>query len=312
MAAVRKKSVALADLFIELVEAKCGAYGLTLESTRDSARRGSQISFMHEHGYQIMRALIERGVIGDFRAPSTIRFGFTPLYVGYADVWQAVEVLADILRSGAWKDARSPSRQPSPERQAEQGEGRGARTSYCRLGQCLCQRRQHRRQRSLAGRVGRAGAGFSRRSFGRGQGAGSTSPMATDRATGSIFSCPSACPKGSSCSCMAATGRRSTRVSGRILPLGRSATAYAVAMPSYTLCPEIRIAGIVREIGAAIGKAAAMVDGPLMLTGHSAGGHLASRMATQPRLWRPMWLGAYAMSCRSRVCTTCARSCAPP
>lgn len=106
MAAVRTKSVALADLFIELVEAKCGAHGLTLESTRDSARRGSQISFMHEHGYQIMRALIERGVIGDFRAPSTIRFGFTPLYVGYADVWHAVEVLADILRSGAWKDAR--------------------------------------------------------------------------------------------------------------------------------------------------------------------------------------------------------------
>ncbi|CAN7574192.1 kynureninase [Mesorhizobium amorphae] len=106
MAAVRTKSVALADLFIELVEAKCGAYGLTLEGTRDSARRGSQISFMHEHGYQIMRALIERGVIGDFRAPSTIRFGFTPLYVGYADVWHAVEVLADILRRGAWKDAR--------------------------------------------------------------------------------------------------------------------------------------------------------------------------------------------------------------
>ena len=106
MAAVRKKSIALADLFIELVEAKCGAYGLTLESTRDGARRGSQISFMHEHGYQIMRALIERGVIGDFRAPSTIRFGFTPLYIGYVDVWRAVEVLEDILRSGAWKDAR--------------------------------------------------------------------------------------------------------------------------------------------------------------------------------------------------------------
>ncbi|RJT36174.1 kynureninase [Mesorhizobium waimense] len=106
LAAVRKKSVTLANLFIELVEAKCGAYGLTLESTRDSARRGSQISFLHEHGYQIMRALIERGVIGDFRAPSTIRFGFTPLYVGYADVWHAVEVLEDILRSGAWKEAR--------------------------------------------------------------------------------------------------------------------------------------------------------------------------------------------------------------
>ncbi len=106
MIALRTKSIALADLFIELVEAKCGAYGLTLESTRDATKRGSQISFAHEHGYQVMRALIERGVIGDFRAPSTMRFGFTPLYVGYKDVWRAVEVLEDILRTGAWKNER--------------------------------------------------------------------------------------------------------------------------------------------------------------------------------------------------------------
>lgn len=106
MAALRKKSVALTELFIQLVEARCGAYGLTLETTRDATMRGSQVSFLHDHGYQIMRALIERGVIGDFRAPSTIRFGFTPLYVGYKDVWLAVEVLEDILRTGAWKDQR--------------------------------------------------------------------------------------------------------------------------------------------------------------------------------------------------------------
>lgn len=106
MAALRTKSVALTELFIQLVEARCGVYGLTLETTRDATRRGSQVSFLHDHGYQIMRALIERGVIGDFRAPSTIRFGFTPLYVGYKDVWLAVEVLEDILRTGAWKDQR--------------------------------------------------------------------------------------------------------------------------------------------------------------------------------------------------------------
>lgn len=64
------------------------------------------------------------------------------------------------------------------------------------------------------------------------------------------------------------------------LASGPIAHGYAVAMPSYTLCPDIRISGIVREVGAAIGKAAAMVSGPLMLTGHSAGGHLASRMVT--------------------------------
>ncbi|MBZ9882681.1 kynureninase [Mesorhizobium sp. CA10] len=104
--AVRGKSVALTDLFIRLVEAKCGGFGLELESPRSGAERGSQVSFAHPNGYQVMRALIERGVIGDFRAPSTIRFGFTPLYVGYRDVWNAVEVLQDILRTGIWQDAR--------------------------------------------------------------------------------------------------------------------------------------------------------------------------------------------------------------
>ncbi|TPN98122.1 kynureninase [Mesorhizobium sp. B1-1-5] len=106
MTAVRGKSVALTDLFIRLVEARCGGFGLELESPRSGAERGSQVSFAHPNGYQVMRALIERGVIGDFRAPSTIRFGFTPLYVGYRDVWNAVEVLEDILRTGIWQDAR--------------------------------------------------------------------------------------------------------------------------------------------------------------------------------------------------------------
>ncbi len=103
---LREKSIALTDLFIQLVEVKCAGYGLELESPRDGSKRGSQVSFIHEHGYRIMRALIERGVIGDFRAPSTIRFGFTPLYVGYKDVWAAVAVLEDILRTEAWKDER--------------------------------------------------------------------------------------------------------------------------------------------------------------------------------------------------------------
>jgi kynureninase len=106
MAALRTKSIALCDLFIALVEAKCADYGLTLESPRDGAKRGSQVSFAHKDAYQIMQALIERGVIGDFRAPATLRFGFTPLYVSYMDVLRAVETLEDILRSGAWQDKR--------------------------------------------------------------------------------------------------------------------------------------------------------------------------------------------------------------
>lgn len=103
---LRRKSIALADLFIDLVERKCGSYGVLLESPRDGARRGSQVSFIHEHGYAIMQALIERGVIGDFRAPSTMRFGFTPLYTSYRDVWRAVEVLEEILRDGTWREER--------------------------------------------------------------------------------------------------------------------------------------------------------------------------------------------------------------
>ena len=106
MAALREKSLGLTDLFIALVEARCAGHGLELESPRERAKRGSQVSFRHPHAYEIMQALIARGVIGDFRAPSTMRFGFTPLYVSYADVWKAVEILEDILRTGAWKDAR--------------------------------------------------------------------------------------------------------------------------------------------------------------------------------------------------------------
>jgi kynureninase len=100
MAAVREKSIALCDLFIAEVEARCPA--LTLASPRDGKRRGSQVSFLHEEGYAIMQALIARGVIGDFRAPNAIRFGFTPLYIGKREVVSAVDVLADIMDNRLW------------------------------------------------------------------------------------------------------------------------------------------------------------------------------------------------------------------
>jgi kynureninase len=96
------KSRALCDLFVELVERECAGLGLTLMSPRDAGVRGSHVSFAHAHGYPVMRALIARGVVGDFRAPDILRFGFTPLYVGYEDVWRAVAVLRDVLASGAW------------------------------------------------------------------------------------------------------------------------------------------------------------------------------------------------------------------
>jgi len=102
MAAIREKSLELTDLFIALVEARCARHPLKLVTPRDHARRGSQVSFTHPHGYAVMAALIERGVIGDYREPEIMRFGFTPLYTRYSDVWDAVEVLRDILDDEAY------------------------------------------------------------------------------------------------------------------------------------------------------------------------------------------------------------------
>ena len=106
LATVEAKAQRLADLFIGRVEERCAGHGLTLATPRDAAQRGSQASFAHPNAYEIMQALIERGVIGDFRAPDILRCGFTPLYLGYEDIWRAVEVLADVLETGAWRDPR--------------------------------------------------------------------------------------------------------------------------------------------------------------------------------------------------------------
>jgi kynureninase len=107
IAAIRQKSIALTQLFIDLVEQRCAGHGLVLASPRDASERGSQVSFAHPtHGYEIMQALIARGVIGDFRAPDLLRFGFTPLYTRFVDVWDAVDRLRTVLDSGEWRDAR--------------------------------------------------------------------------------------------------------------------------------------------------------------------------------------------------------------
>jgi kynureninase len=97
---VREKSVALTELFIARVESLGPATGLTLASPRNPDARGSHVSFTHPHGLGLMQALIERGVIGDFRAPDIVRFGFTPLYLRYVDVWDAVDALAAVLAGG--------------------------------------------------------------------------------------------------------------------------------------------------------------------------------------------------------------------
>jgi kynureninase len=106
MAEVRKKSIALTELFIEQVETRLAGQGFELASPRDPSIRGSQVSFHHEQGYPIMQALIDRGVIGDFRDPDILRFGFTPLYTSHEDVWRAAEILQDIMESGVWREPR--------------------------------------------------------------------------------------------------------------------------------------------------------------------------------------------------------------
>ena len=99
---LRAASIALSERFIAEVEQRCPA--LTLASPRDAAVRGSQVSFAFEQGYAAMQALIAEGVIGDFRAPNIMRFGFTPLYLDEADVIAAVDILQDILDNKRWAD----------------------------------------------------------------------------------------------------------------------------------------------------------------------------------------------------------------
>ncbi|GAA3893472.1 kynureninase [Sphingomonas limnosediminicola] len=109
MADVEAKSRALSQLFIDEVEARCGSE-VRLASPRDPAIRASHVVFAYADGYAVMQALIARGVIGDFRAPDLMRFGFTPLYNGFADVFNAAQILADILGSRQWDQPRFRTR----------------------------------------------------------------------------------------------------------------------------------------------------------------------------------------------------------
>ena len=102
MAAVRRKSLALSDLFINLTDSFAALHGITLATPRIHARRGSHVSLAHVHGHALMQALIARGVIGDYRAPDLMRFGFTPLYTRYVDVWDAAATLRAILEDGKY------------------------------------------------------------------------------------------------------------------------------------------------------------------------------------------------------------------
>ena len=107
MESVRDKSLKLSSLFIELAEERLSHHGFDLASPRDAKKRGSQISFYHDEGYAICQALIARNVIPDYREPRILRFGITPLYMRYVDVWDCVDIIADIMEAGSWRAFRS-------------------------------------------------------------------------------------------------------------------------------------------------------------------------------------------------------------
>jgi len=110
LAQVRQKSVALTETFIALVDECCEGLGIELVSPRPSRLRGSHVSLRHPHGYEVVRVLRERGVVGDFRPPDLMRFGFAPLYTRFTDAWDAVEAMGDILRTEAWREERHARR----------------------------------------------------------------------------------------------------------------------------------------------------------------------------------------------------------
>jgi len=105
MRELRRKSVRLGQLFVERMELRCAEFGFRLVSPADPELRGSQISYAHPNGYEIVQALKEREVIGDFRAPDVLRFGLTPLYLRFADIVETVERLRDVCLTRAWDKA---------------------------------------------------------------------------------------------------------------------------------------------------------------------------------------------------------------
>jgi kynureninase len=100
------KSAAMSELFIRIVERRLSNSLVRLASPRDATRRGSHLGFHHPQGYAVIQAMIDRGVIGDFREPDLMRFGFAPLYTSFADVRRAATTLAEVVETRAWDQSR--------------------------------------------------------------------------------------------------------------------------------------------------------------------------------------------------------------
>lgn len=107
---VRAKSLALSDVFWQLMTTHCGEFDFGCITPQAHAARGSQLAFAHQQAYAIMQAIIDRGVVGDFRQPNLLRFGFTPLYTRFVDCWDAVMIIRDVMQSGDWQAAKYQQR----------------------------------------------------------------------------------------------------------------------------------------------------------------------------------------------------------
>jgi kynureninase len=103
---VRQKSLLQTEIFATLIEQRCAPHGFRLASPTAPTERGSQICLAHPDAYAIMQALIARGVIGDFRAPDILRFGMTPLYLGFSEIWDAVTIILEVMTKHEWRHAK--------------------------------------------------------------------------------------------------------------------------------------------------------------------------------------------------------------
>jgi kynureninase len=110
MTLLREKSLALTQAVIELAEKRLIGHGFSLASPRQAERRGSQVCLRHEQAWPVCRALAAQGVVGDFRAPDILRFGFAPLYNRYCDAWDAIDRLHAIMQAGTWREPRFAER----------------------------------------------------------------------------------------------------------------------------------------------------------------------------------------------------------
>jgi kynureninase len=114
LAALERKAALLTECFIDLVEESCAQFGLALVTPRSPAERGNQVSFAmtdRDAAYAVVQALIGRGVVGDFRAPDIMRFGFPPLYLRFVDAWDAAGHVAEVLQTREWDQPRFRQRQ---------------------------------------------------------------------------------------------------------------------------------------------------------------------------------------------------------